>query len=764
MKTVVKCLLGLLALGVIITAIVVPVVLLTRDDSDSRRKFSLEDYLSDEFQYKSYNLRWMSGHEYVYTNQNNVFLYDIDDGRESIILSNDTLDSFNSSQAILSPDRKFALLQYSYEKVWRYSYTASYHIYDLINRTKITENPLPKNIQYISWSPVGHKLAYVYCNNVYVKTTPNASPVQITENGAENKILNGLADWVYEEEMFGTHSALWWSPNGSFLAFAEINDTEVPVMEYSFYSEDTLQYPKTIKIPYPKAGAINPTIRLFVLDILSLSPKNISEIVAPSSIISGDHYLSAVTWVTDERICVQWLRRIQNFSVLTICDYSGAWHCPKEREHLEESKTGWVGRKVKPITSGKWEVISIAAITNSSLYFISNEFEGRPGGRHLYKVDLKNDLKKICITCNSKEEACQYFSVSFSTDSRYYKLNCYGPDVPYFTLQNSITDKAIKTLEDNNNLKNALKEIQMPCKRLRNITLHGQTYWYQMILPPNFDESKKYPLLIDVYAGPCSQKADAAFRINWSTYLASSEGIIVASFDGRGSGFQGDKILHAIYRRLGTYEVEDQISAAKQFSEMSFVDKDRIAIWGWSYGGYVTSMVLGAGSGVFKCGIAVAPVSRWQYYDSIYTERYMGLPEKNDNLNFYERALLAVALVLERSRGHFCSWIHEKSADNVHFQQAAQISKALVDAEVDFQAMELHLEDSYGQGKEKTEGALFITYIRQEWISSTEKLSVSSQATYLVWYTDKDHGIGGHAHSHIYQHMSHFMKQCFKLP
>nr|ABQ63102.1 venom dipeptidylpeptidase IV [Cryptophis nigrescens] len=753
MKTVVKCLLGLLALGVIITAIVVPVVLLTRDDFDIRRKFSLEDYLNNDFQYKSYNVRWMSGHEYVYTSQNNVFLYNIDDRNETIILSNNTLENWNNSVAILSPDKKFALLRYSYEKVWRHSYTASYHIYDLNNRTIITENPLPTTIQYISWSPAGHKLAYVYRNNIYVKTTPNAKPVEITENGAENKILNGLADWVYEEEMFGTHSALWWSPSGRFLAFAEINDTEVPLIEYSFYSEDTLQYPKTIKIPYPKAGATNPTIRLFVVDILALPQKNISEIVAPSSIISGDHYLSVVTWVTDERICLQWLRRIQNFSMLTICDYSSdVWQCPKNREHPEESKTGWVGRfqpsepyfasdkisyykiisdsqgynhihytdstgNVKPITSGKWEVISIAAVTNDTLYFISNEFDGRPGGRHLYKVDLKHDLKKTCITCDPNEEACQYFSVSFSTDARYYKLNCYGPGLPYFTLQNSKTDKAIKILENNDNLKNVLKEIQMPSKRLRNITLHGQTYWYQMILPPNFDESKKYPLLIDVYAGPCSQKADAAFRINWSTYLASSEGIIVASFDGRGSGFQGDKILHAIYRRLGTYEVEDQISAAKLFSEMSFVDKDRMAIWGWSYGGYVTSMALGAGSGVFKCGIAVAPVSRWQYYDSIYTERYMGLPEKNDNLYFYENS--TVMARAENFQMVDYLLIHGTADDNVHFQQAAQISKALVDAQVDFQAM---------------------------------------------WYTDKDHGIEGHAHSHIYHHMSHFIKRCFKLP
>ncbi|XP_032066703.1 dipeptidyl peptidase 4 [Thamnophis elegans] len=750
MKTIVKCLLGLLALGVIITAIVVPVVLLTREDSDIRIKFSLEDYLSNEFQYKSFNVRWMSGHEYVYTNQNNVFLYNIDDGKTPIILSNDTLDNFNSSEAILSPDKKFALLRYNYEKVWRHSYTASYHIYDLNNKTIIAENPLPTTIQYISWSPVGHKLAYVYQNNLYVKTTPNASAVEITDNGAENKILNGLADWVYEEEMFGTHSALWWSPNGRFLAFAEINDTEVPVIEYSFYSEDTLQYPKTIKIPYPKAGAINPTIKLFVVNIEALSTKNISEIVAPSSITSGDHYLSVVTWVTDEILCLQWLNRIQNFSMLTICDYSSdKWQCPKERR--EESKTGWVGRfqpsepyfasdnisyykimsdsqgykhihyidnagNVKPITSGKWEVIDIAALTNKTLYFISNEFNNTPGGRQLYKVDLKSGLK-TCITCDSKVEACQYFSVSFSTDAKYYKLNCYGPGLPYFTLQNSSTDKAIKTLENNDHLRNALREIQMPTKILRNITLHGQTYWYQMILPPNFDQSKKYPLLIDVYAGPCSQKADFAFRISWSTYLASSEGIIVASFDGRGSGFQGDKILHAIYRRLGTYEVEDQISAAKVFSEMSFVDETKMAIWGWSYGGYVTSMVLGAGSDVFKCGIAVAPVSRWQYYDSIYTERYMGLPEKNDNLDFYENS--TVMARAENFKRVDYLLIHGTADDNVHFQQAAQISKALVDAGVDFQAM---------------------------------------------WYTDKDHGIGGHAHSHIYHHMSHFIKQCFKLP
>ncbi|XP_042319885.1 dipeptidyl peptidase 4 [Sceloporus undulatus] len=755
MKTTLKYLFGFLAIAIVITAIVLSIVLMTNQDiPDQRRKFTLQDYLSDNFQYKSYNLQWISGNQYLHTRQNNILLFDVDKGSEITVLPNITLASYNSTEAILSSDQKYALLRYNYEKVWRHSYNASYHIYDLSSSSLVPGKALPTNIQYISWSPVGHKLAYVSNNNIYIREMPNASDIQITKNGEENRIFNGLSDWVYEEEMFGTHSALWWSPNGTFLAYAEINDTEVPVIEYSFYSEDTLQYPKTIKIPYPKAGATNPTIRLFIVNTQSLPSVNTTEIVAPSSIKSGDHYLSVVTWVANERICLQWLRRIQNFSVLGICDFArqnGTWQCPEEKQHIEESKTGWIGRfqpsepyfsydrisyykiisdingykhihytdstgKTIPVTNGPWEVISIAALTNNYIYFISNEFESMPGGRNLYKVELKNGFPKTCISCNLNKERCQYYSASFSTDARYYILNCYGPGLPYFTLHNSSTDQVSKVLENNTDFENLLKDIQMPSKILKSIPLHGENFWYQMILPPHFDESKKYPLLIDVYAGPCSQKADAAYRINWATYLASTEEIIVASFDGRGSGYQGDKIMHAIYRRLGTYEIEDQILATKKFSEMSFVDKTRIGIWGWSYGGYVSSMVLGSGSGVFKCGIAVAPVSRWQYYDSIYTERYMCLPKENDNLYNYENSTVMARARNFRDIQYLL--IHGTADDNVHFQQGAQISKALVDAEVDFQAM---------------------------------------------WYTDKDHGIGGHAHSHIYTHMSHFIKQCFAL-
>ncbi|NWW97042.1 DPP4 peptidase, partial [Rhynochetos jubatus] len=725
--------------------------------ADSRRTYTLQNYLNNDYKYRTHNLQWISGNQYLHkTDNGDILRIEADSGKSSVILANTTLDKYKATTVILSPDQNFALLQYSYTKLWRHSYTASYHVYDFNTSSVLDGELLHNDTQYISWSPVGHKLAYVWKNNVYIKTSPGAKPMNITENGEENKIFNGIPDWVYEEEMFGTHFALWWSPNGRFVAYAVFNDTEVPVIEYSFYSEDTLQYPKTIRIPYPKAGATNPTVQFFIVDTEFLSDLHPVEISPPAEIKSGDHYLSVVTWVTDERICLQWLRRIQNFSVLTVCDFesaAGNWSCPREKQRTEESSTGWIGRfqpsvphfapdnasyyKVfsnsegykhihyingsqspVPITAGKWEVISIEAVTNNFLYYISNENRGMPGGRNLYKVLLESSpTSPQCVSCDLNQERCQYYSVSFSKDAQYYQLNCHGPGLPVSTLHRSSNDQVLRYLENNTELENSLKDIQMPSKKIDSISVGGYNLWYQMILPPHFDSSKKYPLLLDVYAGPCSQKVDYTFRISWATYLASTEQVIVASFDGRGSGYQGDEIMHAVHRRLGTYEVEDQIEAARKFSEMSFVDKDRIAIWGWSYGGYVTSMALGSGSGVFKCGIAVAPVSRWQYYDSIYTERYMGLPTADDNLNNYNSS--TVMARAEKFKEVEYLLIHGTADDNVHFQQAAQISKALVDAEVDFQAM---------------------------------------------WYTDKDHAITGQAHKHIYTHMSHFIKQCFSLP
>uniref|UniRef100_A0A4W3HHB1 Fibroblast activation protein, alpha n=1 Tax=Callorhinchus milii TaxID=7868 RepID=A0A4W3HHB1_CALMI len=646
-QTVVGCLLLLIILK----------GLLSLEKLYGRPKFTLDDCFNDIYKYKTHNVRWISG---------------------------------NSRS------------------------TSSYSIYDLSTGLVILA---------ACTSLLLHDLCvYVSNYNIYLKSEPKSAAIQITQNGEKNKIYNGIPDWLYEEEMFSSNSALWCSTGGRFFAYGEFNDTLVPLIEYSTYGDG--QYPETTEITYSKAGANIPTVKLFVVDTTNMT--NV-QLPVPDNIKSSEYYLSSITWVTNERIAVQWIKRIQNYSSLVICDFVApdSWDCKMKQSSIETSSTGWIGKfrpsepfftsddtnfyKVMsnaegynhihyatPITMGKWEVISINALTKDTLYYISNEHEGYPGRRNLYKYVLK----KKCITCDLDVNRGQYYSAYFSKSAKYYVLYCYE----------------IKTLEDNKELEDELRKIQIPTKVLKSLQLDGTKYWYQMFLPPNFDESKKYPLLIDVYGGPASQKADARFSIGWATYLASSEDIIVASFDGRGSGFQGDQIMHSLYRRLGTYEVEDQIRATRKFIELGYIDEKRIAIWGWSYGGYVTSMVLGAGSKVFKCGMAVAPVSNWTYYDAMYVERYMGLPTEADNLKFYRNST-----VMQRAENFKLVdylLIHGTADDNVHFQQAAQISKALVDNGVDFSAM---------------------------------------------WYTDKDHGLSGHANKHVYTHMSYFLKRCFSL-
>uniref|UniRef100_A0A672NTX9 Dipeptidyl peptidase 4-like n=1 Tax=Sinocyclocheilus grahami TaxID=75366 RepID=A0A672NTX9_SINGR len=680
-------------------------IYLSVDKTESQRTFTLEDYFNGTARTKSYNMRWASDDEYLHkTGEGSLHLINATTGNGSEFVNQQIFSRVAAFDYMVSADRKYVCFLSNYTKLWRHSYTASYSIYDLEKRfLAVYANKLlyiPHEIQYLAWSPTGHKLAFVWQNNVFVKETPTSAFRQVTTDGAHNLILNGIPDWVYEEEMFSTNFALWWSPNGRFVAYAKFNDSGVHNIEYTWYGEG--QYPNTVLIPYPKAGTPNPTVKLFVLDTNTTIT---NEVLVPSDVGAGEHYLSTVTWASDERIAVQWQKRTQNFVVLKTYDFSGSAWTESSLVHLtswtifspdepvfrpDGSSCYYIMSDEKQfkhltvrsfLTTGNWEVTSILKVTNDAVYYVSNEHNASPGQRNIYKMTINVDShsERECLTCTLNADRCKYNSALFSTKGSYYLMSCSGT-----------------VLEDNKDLENTLQDISMPSVTHGTLKIGEFDLWYQMILPPKFDKSKKYPLLIDVYAGPCSQKSDFQFRVAWSTYLASTEKVIVASFDGRGSGYQGDKIMHALYKRLGTYEVEDQITAARHFIDMGFIDKNRVAIWGWSYGGYVTSMVLGAGSGVFKCGMAVAPVSKWEYYGMYYNSTVTGRAK-----NFKSVQYLLV---------------HGTADDNVHFQQAAQISKALVDEQVDFDTM---------------------------------------------WYTDEDHGLGGSANRHVYTHMSHFFKNCF---
>ncbi|XP_045154009.1 prolyl endopeptidase FAP [Echinops telfairi] len=700
MKTWLKIVFGVAAsalLALLVMCIVLRPSRVHNDEGSTTRALTLKDILNGTFSYKTFFPNWISGQEYLHQSaDNNVVFYNIETGESYTILSNTTLKSVNASNYGLSPDRQFVYLESDYAKLWRYSYTATYHIYDLRNGEFVRGNELPPRIQYFCWSPVGSKLAYVYQNNIYFKQRPGDPPFQITYNGRENKIFNGIPDWVYEEEMLATKYALWWSPNGKFLAYVEFNDTDIPVIAYSYYGDE--QYPRTINIPYPKAGAKNPAVRIFIIDTTYPGHVGPREVPVPEMIASSDYYFSWLTWVTDERICLQWLKRIQNVSVLSICDFREnwqTWDCPKTQEHLEESRTGWAGgffvstpvfgsdaisyykilsdkdgykhihyikdtvENAIQITSGKWEAIYIFRVTQDSLFYSSNEFEGYPGRRNIYRISIGGyPPSKKCITCHLRKERCQYYTATFSDYAKYYTLVCYGPGLPMSTLHDGRTDQEIKILEENKDLENALKNIQLPKEEIKKLEMDEITLWYKMILPPHFDRSKKYPLLIQVYV----------------------------------------------------------VFSLVKFIEMGFIDEKRIAIWGWSYGGYVASLALASGTGLFKCGIAVAPVSSWEYYASIYTERFMGLPTKDDNLAHYKNSTVMARAEYFRNVDYLL--IHGTADDNVHFQNSAQIAKALVKAQVDFQAM---------------------------------------------WYSDQNHGISGLSTSHLYNHMTHFLKQCFSL-
>ncbi|XP_029305666.1 dipeptidyl peptidase 4-like [Cottoperca gobio] len=741
MVSVGKVLLGVFGVAVVIILIAVPTAIYLKEEqagNKNTRSFTLEDVFNSSLKPKSVSLKWISDQEYLIKSGGSVFLQNVSTGASSEFLSKDKFNEKNAYDYQLSADRKYVAFMSNRFKLWRHSFTASYSLYDRELDTFFSPSDIPDEIQYFSWAPEGNKLAYVWKNNVYIKTSPGSPPQQVTFNGKENWILNGIPDWVYEEEMFSSNQGLWWSPGGKYVAYAEFNDTKVHTIEYTWYGEN--QYPRTVSIPYPKPGTPNPTVKLFVVDTDNTTI--ITEVVVPALFSSSEHYLATVTWVTDERVAVQWLKRVQNHLLLQIYNFTGPMWDPVERLEVK-SASGWIGRFSPPepvfaadknsyyllmsdtkqykhihhvvkgtataITTGEWEVIDILKVTADSVYYSSNEEGKKPGGRNVYKWTKQGSK---CLTCALRGDDCQYNSAYFSHNASYYRMSCSGPGVPYYSLMDNKNDKELKTLQNNEEFSSLISDIQMPTMRRGTIKIQGYNLWYQMFLPPGFEESKKYPLLIDVYAGPCSQKADYAYRVSWSTYLASTEKIIVASFDGRGSGFQGDKLMHAIYKRLGTYEVEDQITASREFIQMGFIDKDRVAIWGWSYGGYVTSMALGSGSGVFKCGMAVAPVSKWEYYDSIYTERYMMEPEQNS-------VAYANSTVTARAKNfHAVQYllVHGTADDNVHFQQGAEISEALVDEQVDFEAM---------------------------------------------WYTDKDHGLGGSAYQHVYTHMSHFLQRCF---
>ncbi|XP_071527492.1 dipeptidyl peptidase 4 isoform X2 [Panulirus ornatus] len=758
-------------LGMIVTS----VLLLTPPDDGPRvkgRRFELDDILGDDFKIHTFNGSWISDNELVFRDPSGgLSIFDAESLTSRVLVSNITFRQLNVAHFSVSPDLRYVLLAEHLEKLFRYSYKAKYHIYVTDSQHHFPLTPTPEDrghptLVLARWAPVGSALAMVddQYNIVYKRSPITIDVHRLTDTGRPGVVYNGVPDWVYEEEILGSNNAMWFSPDGSMLAYATINDTLVDTVPIPHYGA-TQQYSVVHSLRYPKPGQENPRVTLWVISLSDLRSIKPHDLKPPNVVKDQDHYFTSVSWVDATTISVVWMNRAQNISVITICS-PPMYFC--ESTHTEHSGGhGWVElydapifsadgqnylvrlpvrdgeegefkhvnlysvrmRRVRPITHGAFEVTEILGWDQNSNYiYYMATVEDKPGERHLFRVADSSLTLRIpeCLSCleaDNTTDACLYNRAHLSPDFAFFVLECLGPDVPrtylFSTWSNqgdhkvedkgrqgstimSLGPRMVYTLDDYSELRERVEEMAMPQVQTFRVELEGDntyTYHVQLFLPPGLreDEITTYPMVVHTYAAPGAQAVTSKMRISWGTYLASRKDIIYAMIDGRGSGFQGDKIKHEVYHALGGKEVDDQLAVARYLRDnLHFVDERRIAIWGWSYGGYVTTMALARDADdVFSCGIAVAPVARWEHYDSVYTERYMGSPHVHPGSNYKGYEAADATKVAGNLKEKMFLLIHGTADDNVHYHHSMMLAKALVDEGVLFQQM-TYADENHG--------------------------------------------------------------------
>ncbi|MFM6954561.1 MAG: S9 family peptidase, partial [Sphingobacteriaceae bacterium] len=639
-------------------------------------------YLSVETDEKT-KVRYVAKNNYLDGKQNSILFKETD-----LVYKGDTLPistNFNDSETKV-------LIPVGEEAIYRRSSKANYFVYDLLSK-KITEVSANGKQLFATFSPDGNSVAFVRDNNLFVKNLVSGEEKQLTTDGKNNEVINGRSDWVYEEE-FSFAQAFYWSPDGKKIAFYKFNEKEVP--EFSMTIFDGL-YPTEYKYKYPKPGEKNSIVSIQVYDLASSSSKTVD--VGTEK----DQYIPRIRWTQDANtLCVLRMNRHQDKvdyllanastgSTKTIMTETDKYYIDIEKEQLTfldngkqfvnvSEKDGYnhiylydlSGKQVAQITKGAWEVSDIYGIDqkNGLIYYQSTE--SSPLQRDVYVIGLNGKGKRKISTQAGTNTA------SFSTTFNYYILSNSSAKSPtYVSLHNS-KGLLIRVLEDNAKAKAKLAEFQLsPTEFFSLTTSEGVNLNGYMIKPADFDPNKKYPVFMYVYGGPGSQNVVdswGAARNMWFNYLAQ-KGYIVACVDNRGTGFRGAEFKKMTYQNLGHYETIDQIEAAKWFAKQAYVDASRIGIWGWSYGGYMSSLCITKGADTFKMAIAVAPVTTWRFYDSIYTERYLRTPQENAK-GYDENSPINFA---DKLKGKFLL-IHGTADDNVHFQNSVMFSEALIQA------------------------------------------------------------------------------------
>ena len=595
---------------------------------------------------------------------------------------------------IFSPDEKRILIETEREPIYRRSYSSVYHLYSVENNklSELTEG----KIRIPVFSPDGNLIAFVRDNNIFlIKLLYGGSESQITKDGEINKVINGAPDWVYEEE-FGYNSALTFSPDNKMIAYVRWDESNVKSFEFPMYKGDCpaymqyAEYPGKYTYKYPVAGENNSKVSVKTFDIFSKVTRTMQ---LP---IEDDAYIPRIRFTNNpEQLAIMTINRHQNrFDMYYANPRSGVCKLILRDEsnwYIKESiydnikfydkyfsllseKDGFAhlywytinGTLVKQVTQGEFEVKSFLGWDEKSntFYYVSNE--GSPLRTAVWKTDGKG--RKTCL---SQKKGTN--NAMFSTGMKYFINFFNNTETPTEVTINDNNGKTIATLMDNADLKAKVAGMKMPEKEFFTFTTpEGYELNGWMMKPVDFDPSKKYPVLMFQYSGPGSQQVLDTWSVSWETYMAT-QGYIAVCVDGRGTGGRGAAFEKCTYLSIGVKEADDQVSAAKYLGTLPYIDKDRIAIWGWSYGGYMTLMSMSQGSNVFKAGIAVAAPTDWRFYDTVYTERFMRTPQENKE--GYDKA--SAINRIDKLHGKLLM-VHGTADDNVHYRNMAEYCEELV--------------------------------------------------------------------------------------
>lgn len=666
------------------------------------------------------------------TRTSSVAIYSYDTGNKvSTAVSSadiDGLDYFMSYE--FSDDETQVLLSTKIESIFRRSTLGEFYVWNTLSRklTRVSKDL----IQEPTFSPDGTKVAYGRDNNLFVFDIVSEETTQITFDGKKNSIINGITDWVYEEE-FAFVRAFDWSADGKKIAYIRFDETDVPEFSMDVYGEELYQTQTVFK--YPKAGEANAKVSLRMYNLDTANSRRAQDI----EVYLGDHsgyYIPRIEWTKDPNILsVQTLNRHQDSLKLSLVDArtNSATLAVLETDKAyvdvtdnltfladnsfiwTSEKDGWNhiyhhnadGSLKNQVTSGNWEVTSYYGYDEGSKRIFYQSSENGSINRGVYAIGLNGKKKQALAVTKGTNSA------DFSADFSYFIHTYSNTTTPYrFTLNSAKDGKQIRIIKDNKELKDLYESYDISPKEFFEIAVNGVSLNAYMIKPTDFDPSKKYPLFMTQYSGPGSQsvanKWDTA-NDYWFQMLAQ-DGYIIVCVDPRGTGQKGRDFKKVTQKELGKYEVQDQIAAAQKLSERSYIDSERTGIWGWSYGGFMAANCLFQGADTFEMSIAVAPVTSWRFYDTIYTERYMQTPQENAS-GYDTNSPMSHVKKLE---GDFLL-VHGGADDNVHVQNSTRLVEALVQANKQF--------DYFN-------------------------------------YPDKNHGIyGGNTRLHLYTMMTEFIKE-----